>query len=84
MRLVIAAALALTLLAGCAKHDMDECHRGDRSRCPGTASDLPREPGNGLLANTIGNRLETTIAVSHLIFEGTLDRFPGFKTPCAT
>ena len=29
------------------------------------------------LDNTIGNPLETTIALSHLIFEGTLDRFPG-------
>ena len=29
--------------------------------------------------NTIGNPLETTIALSHLIFEGTLDRFPGLK-----
>ena len=35
--------------------------------------------GSGLLGNTIGNPLETTIALSHLIFEGTLDRFPGLK-----
>jgi aminocarboxymuconate-semialdehyde decarboxylase len=35
--------------------------------------------GNGVLTNTIGNPLETTIALSHLIFEGTLDRFPGLK-----
>jgi aminocarboxymuconate-semialdehyde decarboxylase len=35
--------------------------------------------GNGLLTNVIGNPLETTIALSHLIFEGTLDRFPGLK-----
>ena len=35
--------------------------------------------GNGLLTNTIGNPLETTIALSHLIFEGTLDRYPGLK-----
>ena len=39
--------------------------------------------GNGLLTNTIGNPLETTIALSHLIFEGTLDRFPGLKI-CAS
>ncbi len=26
-----------------------------------------------------GNPLETTIALSHLIFEGTFDRFPGLK-----
>ena len=36
-----------------------------------------RLSGNGWLGNTIGNPLETTIALSHLIFEGTLDRFPG-------
>jgi aminocarboxymuconate-semialdehyde decarboxylase len=35
--------------------------------------------GSGLLTNTIGNPLETTIALSHLIFEGTLDCFPGLK-----
>jgi aminocarboxymuconate-semialdehyde decarboxylase len=35
--------------------------------------------GNGWLANTIGNPLDTTIALSHLIFEGTLDRFPNLK-----
>ena len=38
-----------------------------------------RLKGNGLLANVIGNPLDTTIALSHLIFEGTLDRFPGLK-----
>jgi aminocarboxymuconate-semialdehyde decarboxylase len=38
-----------------------------------------RLAGNGVLSNTIGNPLETTIALSHLIFEGTLDRFPGLK-----
>jgi aminocarboxymuconate-semialdehyde decarboxylase len=38
--------------------------------------------GNGGLINVIGNPLETTIALSHLIFEGTLDRFPGLKV-CA-
>jgi aminocarboxymuconate-semialdehyde decarboxylase len=35
--------------------------------------------GNGGLGNVIGNPLETTIALSHLIFEGTLDQFPGLK-----
>ena len=35
--------------------------------------------GNGVLDNIIGNPLETTIALSHLIFEGTLDTFPGLK-----
>src|SRR5262249_8839008 len=38
-----------------------------------------RLAGNGLLTNTIGNPPETTIALSHLIFDGTLDRFPGLK-----
>lgn len=38
-----------------------------------------RLDGSGLLTNTIGNPLETTIALSHMIFEGTLDRFPGLK-----
>jgi aminocarboxymuconate-semialdehyde decarboxylase len=35
--------------------------------------------GGGGLANTIGNPLETTIFLSHLIFDGTLDKFPGLK-----
>ena len=38
-----------------------------------------RFQGNGWLVNVIGNPLETTVALSHLIFEGTLDRFPGLK-----
>jgi aminocarboxymuconate-semialdehyde decarboxylase len=38
-----------------------------------------RLKGNGLLGNIIGNPLETTIALSHLIFDGTLDKFPGVK-----
>src|SRR6058998_3197043 len=46
----------------------------------GVASEIPnRLKGNGLLDNVIGNPLETTIALSHMIFEGTLDRFPGLK-----
>jgi aminocarboxymuconate-semialdehyde decarboxylase len=46
----------------------------------GVASEIPnRLKGSGGLDNTIGNPLETTIALSHLIFEGTLDRFPGIK-----
>ena len=36
-----------------------------------------RLKGNGVLENVIGNPLETTIALSHLIFEGTLDAYPG-------
>ena len=38
-----------------------------------------RLKGEGGLNNVIGNPLETTIALSHLIFEGTLDPFPGLK-----
>ena len=38
-----------------------------------------RLKGNGGLDNTIWNPLETTLALSHLIYEGTLDRFPGLK-----
>jgi aminocarboxymuconate-semialdehyde decarboxylase len=38
-----------------------------------------RLQGNGFLTNVIGNPLETTIALSHMIFEGTLDRFPRLK-----
>ena len=47
---------------------------------PQSTPDLARRfKGNGWLANVIGNPLDTTIALSHLIFEGTLDRFPGLK-----
>jgi len=42
-----------------------------------------RFKGNGWLSNTIGNPLDTTIALQHLIFEGTLDRFPGLKVLAA-
>ena len=38
-----------------------------------------RLQGNGVLGNVIGNPLATTIALSRLIFEGTLDRFPRLK-----
>jgi aminocarboxymuconate-semialdehyde decarboxylase len=38
-----------------------------------------RLQGSGVLTNVIGNPLETTIALSHLIFEGTLDRFPRLR-----
>ncbi|MGZ5172060.1 MAG: amidohydrolase family protein [Burkholderiales bacterium] len=41
-----------------------------------------RLKGNGVLENVIGNPLDTTIALSQLIFQGTLDRFPGLKV-CA-
>jgi predicted TIM-barrel fold metal-dependent hydrolase len=45
----------------------------------GTPELAKRLQGNGWLANTIGNPLATTIALQHLIFEGTLDRFPNLK-----
>ena len=46
----------------------------------GGASELSsRLSGNGWLGNTIAVPLETTVVLSHLIFEGTLDRFPGLK-----
>jgi aminocarboxymuconate-semialdehyde decarboxylase len=38
-----------------------------------------RFKGNGWLSNVIGNPLDTTLALQHLIFEGTLDRFPDLK-----
>jgi aminocarboxymuconate-semialdehyde decarboxylase len=38
-----------------------------------------RLKGNGVLENVIGNPLDTTIALSQLIFQGTLDRFPGLR-----
>ena len=42
-----------------------------------------RLKGNGFLGNVIGYPLETTIALSHLIFEGTFDRFPKLKVLAA-
>jgi aminocarboxymuconate-semialdehyde decarboxylase len=45
----------------------------------GTPELRERLQGNGFLGNVIGNPLETTIALAHLIFEGTLDRFPRLK-----
>jgi aminocarboxymuconate-semialdehyde decarboxylase len=38
-----------------------------------------RVAGHGGLTNIIGNPLETTIFLSHLIFDGTLDKFPNLK-----
>ncbi len=35
--------------------------------------------GRGDLGNIIGNPLETTVFLSRLIFDGTLDKFPGLK-----
>jgi len=51
---------------------------------PTRVAELDRRlQGNGDLINIIGFPLDTTIALSHLIFEGTLDRFPGLKV-CAS
>jgi len=35
--------------------------------------------GAGDLGNVVGNPLETHVFLTHLIFDGTLDRFPGLK-----
>ncbi len=51
-------------------------HPQDSNIVTGVAN---RVKGNGGLANVIGNPLETTIAISHLIFEGVMDRFPNLK-----
>lgn len=49
---------------------------------PGGADNIIREGalrGRGGLGNIIGNPLETTYFLSRLIFDGTLDKFPGLK-----
>jgi aminocarboxymuconate-semialdehyde decarboxylase len=38
-----------------------------------------RFAGSGALGNTIGMPLDTTVALSHMIFSGFLDRHPGIK-----
>ena len=38
-----------------------------------------RVKGSGALRNVIGNPLETSLALAHLIFQGTLDKFPNLK-----
>jgi predicted TIM-barrel fold metal-dependent hydrolase len=43
----------------------------------------PRLGGNGQLGNVIGNPLETTIALSHLIQEGIFDLYPNLKVLAA-
>jgi predicted TIM-barrel fold metal-dependent hydrolase len=55
----------------------DICYAGRLCRgCPNSTSGFS---GNEWLAKTIGNPLGTTMALSHLIFEGRFDRFPGLK-----
>jgi aminocarboxymuconate-semialdehyde decarboxylase len=39
--------------------------------------------GNGWLSNAIAYPVETTIALSHMIFEGTFDKFPKLKVIAA-
>ena len=51
-------------------------HPQDSALVTGVAK---RTEGAGSLANVIGNPLETTIALSHLIFQGTFDRFPALR-----
>jgi aminocarboxymuconate-semialdehyde decarboxylase len=49
---------------------------------PNNALNVVREnglAGRGDLQNIIGNPLETTVFLTHMIFDGTLDRFPGLK-----
>jgi len=48
----------------------------------GTPIEEKRLQGNGNLDNVIGHPLETTLALTHLIQDGTLDRFPRLKV-CA-
>lgn len=47
---------------------------------PQSAPELAKRfKGNGWMSNVIGNPLDTTIALQHLIYEGTLDKFPHLK-----
>ncbi len=49
---------------------------------PGGADNIIKDGafrGRGDLGNIIGNPLETTYFLSRLIFDGTLDKFPGLK-----
>ena len=53
---------------------------------PGGAGNILKDGalrGRGDLGNIIGNPLETTYFLSRLIFDGTLDKFPGLKV-CAS
>jgi aminocarboxymuconate-semialdehyde decarboxylase len=45
----------------------------------GTPIDEKRLKGNGFLDNVVGHPLETTLALTHLIQDGTLDLFPRLK-----
>jgi aminocarboxymuconate-semialdehyde decarboxylase len=53
---------------------------------PNNALNVVREEalaGRGGLGNIIGNPLETTVFLSHMIFDGALDRFPELKIVAA-
>jgi aminocarboxymuconate-semialdehyde decarboxylase len=52
---------------------------------PNNAVNIARDGslgGRGSLPNIVGNPLETTVFLSHMIYEGVLDRFPRLKV-CA-
>ncbi|HET8697871.1 MAG TPA: amidohydrolase family protein [Gammaproteobacteria bacterium] len=52
---------------------------------PNNAQNIARDgslDGRGSLPNIVGNPLETTVFLSHMIYDGTLDRFPRLKV-CA-
>lgn len=55
-------------------------HPQDSASATGIAS---RAKGNGVLGNVIGNPLETTFFLSHMIMDGTLDKFPNLKLMAA-
>jgi predicted TIM-barrel fold metal-dependent hydrolase len=46
------------------------------------ATGIGKRTGNGDMAN-IGNPLETSLFIGHLIFDGTLDHFPNLRIICA-
>jgi aminocarboxymuconate-semialdehyde decarboxylase len=46
---------------------------------PASTGIAKRIQGAGALGNVIGNPLETSLALAHLIFQGTLDKFPKLK-----
>ena len=49
---------------------------------PNNAENVVKEDGlkgRGDLGNIVGNPLETALFLAHLIYDGTLDRFPGLK-----
>jgi aminocarboxymuconate-semialdehyde decarboxylase len=49
------------------------------NQSPVTTGARRRLQGSGALGNVIGNPLDTSLALAHLIFEGTFDRFPNLK-----